>query len=110
MSRARPELRKEARRLFLSGEMEINAEIAAYLQVKAHTIGQWRREEAWDETKRKAERHAAEKFAKAIATQTVNTNLKHVKAWDVILGRLIQTIEIANSGPMPRPARSPRIA
>ena len=73
--------------------METNAEVATYLKVKAHTVGVWRREEAWDETKRKAERHAAEKFAKTIATQTVNTNLKHLKAWDVILGRLVQTID-----------------
>ena len=92
MSRAPAGIRKQARRLFLSSQMETNAEIAASLKVKPHTIGTWRREEGWDETRRKSERHAAERIAQAIATQTVNTNLRHLKAWDVILGLLAQTL------------------
>ena len=78
--------------MFLSGELETNSEIAAFLKVKPHTIGAWRREEGWDETRRKSERYAAEKLAKAIASQTVSTNLNHLKVWDVILVQLAQTL------------------
>lgn len=92
MSRARAQTRKEARRLFLSGEMETNSEIAAFLKVKAHTVGIWRREEAWDETRRKAEKNAAEKMAEAISSENINTNLTHFKVWEFVLKLLIQTL------------------
>jgi len=92
MSRAPSEIRKEARRLFLSGELNTNAEIAAHLKVKAHTIGKWRREEGWDEMWRKAERHHAEKNARAIHSRTVRTNQTHLKLWDVLLTQLAETL------------------
>ena len=48
MKRTLSKTREEARRLYLTGEMTTNAEIAARLGVKAHTIGRWRRDEDWD--------------------------------------------------------------
>ena len=42
--RAKSRLREEARRLFLAGECETNAEIATRLHVKPHTIGNWRKD------------------------------------------------------------------
>lgn len=92
MKRATSALRKEARRLFLSGEMDTNAEIAAYLKVKAHTVGAWRKAEGWDETLRKAEKNAAARLAQAIASENVNTNLTHFKVWSVVLKQLIDTL------------------
>ena len=92
MSRAPAQTRKEARRLYLSGEMETNSEIAAFLGVKAHTVGGWRREEGWDETRRKAEKNAAEKMAEAISSENINTNLTHFKVWEFVLKLLIQTL------------------
>jgi len=85
-------LRKEARRLFLSGEMESNAEIAAFIKVKPHTVGAWRKEEGWDDTRRKAMKNASEEAAKAIATENVNTNLTHFRVWEFVLRLLIQTL------------------
>ena len=93
MKRATAALRKKARRLFLSGEMETNAEIAASLKVKPHTVGSWRREEGWDETRRKAEKHAAAKMAEAIASENVSTNVTHFKVWGVLLKKLIGTLD-----------------
>ena len=40
--------REEARRLYLSGECETNAEIARRLKLKPHTVGKWRRDEDWE--------------------------------------------------------------
>ena len=93
MKRATSALRKKARRLFLSGEMETNAEIAANLKVKPHTVGAWRREEGWDETRRKAEKNAAAKMAAAIASENVSTNITHYKIWGVLLKKLIGTLD-----------------
>ncbi|MGH9867062.1 MAG: hypothetical protein ACREAA_02710 [Candidatus Polarisedimenticolia bacterium] len=92
MSRAPSEIRKEARRLFLSGEMDTNADIAAHLHVKPHSVGRWRKEEGWDDVRRKAERHHAEKQAKSIRSKVVVTNDTHLKAWDIILGQLVETL------------------
>ena len=47
--------REEARRLYLTGELQTNAEIAARLSVKPHTVGRWRKEEDWDDLRRKVE-------------------------------------------------------
>lgn len=93
MKRATLALRKEARRLFLSGEMETNAEIAAILNVKPHTVGAWRKEEGWDDTRRKAMKHASEKLAEAISSQNINTNLTHFRVWEFMLKLLIQTLD-----------------
>jgi hypothetical protein len=72
--------------------METNSEIAAFLKVKAHTVGAWRREEGWDETRRKAEKLAAERMAEAISSENINTNLTHFKVWEFVLKVLIQTL------------------
>lgn len=97
MKRATTALRKEARRLFLSGEMDTNAEIAAFIKVKPHTVGSWRREEGWDETRRKAMAHAAERMAEAVGTQNINTNLTHFRVWEFVLKLLIQTLNKADA-------------
>src|SRR6185436_19496015 len=86
------DLRREARRLFLSGEMETNAEIAAFLKVKPHTIGAWRRQEDWDELRRKAEKNAAEQMAAQVATENTNTNLTHFRVWGIVLTQLVETL------------------
>ena len=41
MGRSLTKAREEARRLYLTGEMTTNAEIAARLRVKPHTVGAW---------------------------------------------------------------------
>ena len=56
MPKAAQKVREEARRLYLTGEMATNAEIAAHLRVKPHTIGVWRREEDWDGLRLKVSR------------------------------------------------------
>ena len=43
MKRSLLKTRDEARRLYLTGEITTNAEIAARLKTTAHTIGRWRR-------------------------------------------------------------------
>ena len=93
MKRATTPLRKEARRLFLSGEMETNAEIASFLKVKPHTIGVWRKEEGWDETRRKSMKKASEEIAAAITSENINTNLTHFRVWEFVLKQLIQTFK-----------------
>ena len=66
--RSQAKVREEARRLYLTGEMSTNAEIAARLSVKPHTIGKWRREEDWDGLRSKIDIRAAEMFIEKIAT------------------------------------------
>lgn len=92
MKRATMPLRREARRLFLSGEMETNAEIAAFLKVKPHTVGVWRKEEAWDDTRRKSMKKASEEAAAAITSENINTNLTHFRVWEYVLKLLVQTL------------------
>jgi len=77
--------------------METNAEIAAHLKVKPHTIGTWRKEEGWDETRLKSEKHAAARMAEAIASENVSTNLTHFKVWGVLLRKLIDTLDKPDS-------------
>ena len=85
--------REEARRLFLTGEAETNAAIAARVKVKAHTVGRWRREEDWDELRRKVERRASEMFAEKIASDRVTLNVRHYRFWDLLLGRLAEDLK-----------------
>jgi hypothetical protein len=92
MRKGMSELKREARRLYLSGEMQSNAEIAAFLKVKPHTIGTWRKLEQWDDLRRKAEKNAADQMAKEIATDNVNTNLTHFRVWGVVLTQLVETL------------------
>ena len=60
MAKVSRKTREEARRLYLTGEMNMNAEIATRLSVKPHTVGLWRRQEDWDGLRLKIDRRAAE--------------------------------------------------
>ena len=75
MPKAALKVREEARRLYLTGEMTSNAEIAIRLGVKPHTVGSWRRDEDWDGLRRKIDRRAAEMFVEKIATDRVTLNV-----------------------------------
>jgi len=85
--------REEARRLYLSGEVETNAEIAVRLKVKPHTVGRWRREEDWDGLRRKIDRRAAEMFVEKIATDRTTLNLRHYRLWDLMLAGLAESLK-----------------
>ena len=93
MAKASPKAREEARRLFLTGAMSTNAEIASNLGVKAHTIGTWRREEGWDDLRRKTDRRAAELLVEKIATDRSNLNEQHFKLWGLVVGQLLEGIK-----------------
>jgi len=85
--------REEARRLYLTGEITTNAEIAARLKVKPHTVGRWRREEDWDGLRRKVDVKAAEMFVEKIATDRVTLNVRHYRLWELILARLFEGLK-----------------
>jgi len=93
MARAPSKVREEARRLFLTGEITNNVEIAARLGVKPHTIGLWRRQEDWDGLRLKIDRRAAEMFVEKIATDTVTLNVRHFRFWEVVLARLAEDLK-----------------
>ena len=84
---------EEARRLYLTGELETNSEIAARLGVKPHTIGRWRREEGWDDLRLKIDRRAAELFVEKIASDRVTLNVRHFRLWDLLLARLAEDLK-----------------
>lgn len=86
-------LKQKARRLFLTGECDVNAEIARRLQVKSHTIGRWRREEDWDGLRLKIDRRAAELFVDKIASDRVNLNVRHYRMWDLLLAKLAEDLQ-----------------
>ena len=92
MTRVR-QAREEARRLYLTGEITTNAEIAARLRVKPHTIGRWRREEDWDGLRRKIDVRAGEMFVEKIATDRVTLNVRHYRLWELILARLFEGLK-----------------
>lgn len=85
--------REEARRLYLTGEVSTNAEIAHRLRVKAHTVGRWRKEEDWDDLRRKVERRAAEMFAEKIASDRVTLNLRHYRMWELLVAKLAEELK-----------------
>ena len=85
--------REEARRLFLTGEMDTNREIAVRLGVKPHTIGAWRRQEDWDGLRLKVDRRAAEMFVEKIATDRVTLNLRHFRYWELLLARMAEDLK-----------------
>ena len=93
MKRTLLKAREEARRLYLTGEITTNAEIAARLRVKAHTIGRWRREEDWDNLRIKIDRRAGELFVEKIATDRVTLNVRHYRLWEVIVARLFESLK-----------------
>src|SRR2546425_1175117 len=81
MSRAPSDIRKEARRMFLSGTMATTTKIAAAVNTPAHTVARWRRQEDWDELKHGIERRAAER----IAGMVEQMNTRHRQLWGLIL-------------------------
>ena len=93
MNKPHIKAREEARRLFLSGEMATNAEIAARLGVKPHTVGRWRKEEDWDGLRLKIDRQAAEKFVEKIASDRVTINVRHYRFWELLLAKLTEGIK-----------------
>lgn len=93
MPKAPTKQREEARKLFLTGAMISNAEIATQLQLKPHTVGAWRREEDWDGLRRKIDRRAAELLVEKIATDRSNLNENHFKLWGLVLSDLLNAIK-----------------
>ncbi len=93
MRRSLTKTREEARRLYLTGELETNTEIATRLHVKPHTVGKWRREEDWDELRRKVERRASEMFAEKIASDRVTLNVRHYRMWDLLMAKLAEELK-----------------
>lgn len=97
MGRTLSKKREEARRLFLTGEMTTNAEIAARLGVKAHTVGVWRRQEDWDGLRVKIDRRAGELFVEKIATDRVTLNVRHYRFWELVLAKLAEDLKSRKS-------------
>ena len=93
MKRPLGDRRREARRLFLSGEQDTNAEIASRLGVKPHTVGRWRREEDWDGLRLKIDRRAGEMFVEKIATDRTALNVRHYRYWELMLVQLAKTLK-----------------
>jgi hypothetical protein len=93
MARASAKTREKARELFLTGAMESNAEIAKHIRVKPHTVGQWRKEERWDELRLHIDRKAAEKMAEQIASDRVALNVRHYRFWEALLGQVAEGIK-----------------
>ncbi len=93
MASATNSSRTEAQRLFLSGEVTTNSEIAARLQVKPHTIGRWRKDEDWDSLRMKIDRRAAEMFVEKIASDRVTLNVRHYRFWDLLLAKLTEGLK-----------------
>ena len=73
--------------------MGTNAEIAARVGVKAHTVGAWRRQEDWDGLRLKIDRRAAEMFVEKIATDRVTLNVQHYRYWDLVLAKLAEYLK-----------------
>lgn len=97
MARAARKTREEARRLFLTGEVTSNVEIAARLRLKPHTVGLWRKQEDWDGLRLKIDRRAAEMFVEKLATDRVNLNSSHFKLWSVVVSQLLEALKTAGS-------------
>ena len=93
MARASAKVREKARELFLTGAMESNAEIAKNVHVKPHTVGQWRKEEGWDELRLHIDRKAAEKMAEQIASDRVALNVRHYRFWEALLGLVAEGLK-----------------
>lgn len=98
MGRANFKLREEARRLFLSRELNTNAEIAGRLGVKPHTVGGWRKAEAWDDLRLKVDKRAAEKLIEQLSTEKVTLNVRHYKYWEYLLTQMVEGFKGAKYG------------
>src|SRR5688572_4770340 len=88
MNKSTGKLREQARSLYLTGEMDTNAEIAARLRLKPHTVGAWRRQEDWDGLKLKIAQREADRFVEKIATDRTSMNLTHYRYWQLVVAKL----------------------
>ncbi len=93
MGKAYRKTREDARKLFLTGEMSSNREIAARVKVKPHTVGIWRRQEGWDDLRLKIDRRAAEMFVEKIATDRVTLTTRHFRFWELLLAKLAEDLK-----------------
>ena len=93
MARYARRKREEARKLFLTDEVPTIAEIARRLGIKPHTVGQWKREESWDELRLKIERRAAEQLVEQLAGARVKLNARHFKFWDVVGSKAVELVK-----------------
>jgi hypothetical protein len=93
MARYTKTKREEARRMYLTNEVTSVAEIARRLGVKPHTVGLWKRDEDWDGMRLKIDRTAADKLVEQLAGERVQLNARHYKFWDVIGGRLVESVK-----------------
>ena len=98
MNRSHRKAREDARRMFLTGECETNAEIAARLKVKPHTIGRWRRAEDWDDLRLKIDRRAGEMFVEKIASDRTTLNVRHFRLWELLLASLAEDLKDRKAG------------
>ena len=73
--------------------MSTNAEIAARLGIKPHTVGRWRREEDWDGLRLKIDRRAAELFVEKIASDRVTLSVRHYRYWELVLAKLAEELK-----------------
>lgn len=85
--------REEARKLYLTGECESVAEVARRLEIKPHTVGQWRREEDWEALRLKIDKQAAEKLVQKIANDRVKLNETHHKLWSLVVSKLFESLQ-----------------
>jgi len=86
-------LREESRRLFLTGEITTNSEIAARLKLKPHTVGVWRKQEDWDGLRLRIDRRAAEMLVEKIASDRMTLNVKHYRYWELVVARLADELK-----------------
>ena len=85
--------RKEARKLFLTGECATNAEIGRRLGLKPHTVARYRKEEDWDGLRLKMDRQAAERMAEQCSSERVSVNMRHYKLYEFGLTELVRTVK-----------------
>jgi uncharacterized protein YjcR len=93
MAKVSSKTREEARRLFLTGEMRLNSEIAARVCVKPHSVAVWRRQEDWDGLLLKVDRRAAQMFVEKIATDRVTLNVMHFRYWEVLFAKVAEELK-----------------
>lgn len=93
MPRASAKVREEAKALFLTGGMSSNAEIAAFVKVKPHTIGLWRKQEDWDGQKARLEKQTAEGMLRKFASDRINLNWKHYQWWELLMSEVATALK-----------------
>jgi hypothetical protein len=93
MDIAQKKKRKEARRLFLTGACDSNAEIGRRLGLKPHTVAKYRKDEDWDGLRLKMDRHAAEKMAEQLANEPMTLNVRHYQYYEVVLAEISRTLK-----------------